>query len=61
MVKAMQTLVSPAQTPVSSLQTPVHPAQTDVTAYQTSDITTMLTAIMPLIMLVTVMMIVGRH
>jgi len=51
MLKAQQVSVSPGQTPVAPGQIPVVPT-TGVAAAGFEDITSMITAIMPLIMLV---------
>jgi len=56
MVKALQVSVSPGQTAVRPGQIAVTPYTT--TAAQTFDISTLLTSIMPLIMLIMVMQLI---
>jgi hypothetical protein len=58
-MKALQIPVSG----VASAQTPISPQQTGITPYQTNGggMTEMLSAIMPLIMIMMVMMSVGKH
>ncbi len=60
MIRAEQLSVSPGQTQVRPGQTPVQPQQLAVSPFATAatngfDITTLLTSIMPLIMIVLVM------